>query len=119
MTEPSEERAGMDPREIRKDFPILSRTMAGKPLVYLDSANTSQKPRQVLEAVRIFYEEQNANIHRAVYELGEQATAAFEGAREKVAAFIGAADPRSIVFNRGTTEAINLVAHGWGRKFLG
>jgi cysteine desulfurase/selenocysteine lyase len=118
MTERSEERTAMDPREIRKDFPILSRTMAGKPLAYLDSANTSQKPRQVLDAVQTFYEEQNANIHRAVYELAEQATAAYEGAREKVAAFIGAPDPRSIVFNRGTTESINLVAHAWGRKFL-
>jgi cysteine desulfurase/selenocysteine lyase len=108
----------MDPMEIRKDFPILSRPMAGKPLVYLDSANTSQKPRQVIDAIREFYEEHNANIHRAVYELGEEATAAYEGARAKVAAFVGAPDERAIVFNRGTTESINLVAHAWGRKFL-
>jgi cysteine desulfurase/selenocysteine lyase len=118
MSGASQERIAMDPRELRKDFPILSRPMAGKPLVYLDSANTSQKPRQVIDAVREFYEQHNANIHRAVYELGEDATAAYEGARAKVAAFIGAPDERTIVFNRGTTESINLVAHAWGRKFL-
>ena len=109
----------MDPRTIRKDFPILDREMSGKPLTYLDSANTSQKPRQVIETVREFYEQHNANIHRAVYELGEEATSLYEGAREKLAAHIGAPDPRCIVFNRGTTESVNLVAHAWGRRFLG
>lgn len=109
----------MDPKEIRKDFPILSRTMAGKPLVYLDSAATSQKPRQVLEGLSRFYEESYANVHRGIYPLGEEATAAYEGAREKLGAFVGASDPRSIVFTRGTTESINLVAYAWGRKFLG
>ena len=118
MAEITKERTGLDINEVRKDFPILSREMHGRPLVYLDSANTSQKPRQVIEAVKDFYERHNANIHRAVYELGEEATALYEGAREKVAAFIGAADPRSIVFNRGTTESVNMVAHAWGRKFL-
>jgi cysteine desulfurase / selenocysteine lyase len=118
MAEITKERTGLDIIEVRKDFPILSREMHGRPLVYLDSANTSQKPRQVIEAVKDFYERHNANIHRAVYELGEEATALYEGAREKVAAFIGAADPRSIVFNRGTTESVNMVAHAWGRKFL-
>jgi cysteine desulfurase / selenocysteine lyase len=118
MAEVTEERIGLDTAEIRKDFPILSREMRGRPLIYLDSANTSQKPRQVIEAVSGFYERHNANIHRAVYELGEEATALYEGAREKVAAFIGAADPRSIVFNRGTTESVNLVAHAWGRRVL-
>jgi cysteine desulfurase / selenocysteine lyase len=108
----------MDPNVIRRDFPILERTMAGKPLVYLDSAVTSQKPRQVIEALSDFYEKHNANVHRGIYPLGEEATAAYEGAREKVAGFVGAPDPRSIVFTRGTTESINLVAHGWGRKFL-
>lgn len=108
----------MDPNVVRKDFPILERTMAGKPLVYLDSAVTSQKPRQVIEALSDFYENHNANVHRGIYPLGEEATAAYEGAREKVAAFVGAPDPNSIVFTRGTTESINLVAHGWGRKFL-
>jgi cysteine desulfurase / selenocysteine lyase len=113
-----QEAIGMDPASIRKDFPILERTMAGKPLVYLDSANTSQKPRQVIEAETGFYERHNANIHRAVYELGEEATAMYEGARDRLAGFIGAPDPRCIVFTRGTTESINLVAHAWGRKRL-
>jgi cysteine desulfurase/selenocysteine lyase len=113
-----EETVALDPVKLRQDFPILSRTMSGKPLVYLDSANTSQKPRQVIEALTAFYERHNANIHRAVYELGEEATALYETAREKMAAHIGAPDPRCVVFNRGTTESINLVAHGWGRKFL-
>ena len=108
----------VDPQAIRKDFPILDRAMSGKPLVYLDSANTSHKPRAVIEAERDFYELHNANIHRAVYELGEEATALYEGAREKLAAHIGAPDPRCVVFNRGTTESVNLVAHAWGRKFL-
>jgi cysteine desulfurase/selenocysteine lyase len=108
----------VDPHTIRKDFPILDRAMSGKPLVYLDSANTSQKPRAVIDAERDFYELHNANIHRAVYELGEEATALYEGAREKLAAHIGAPDPRCVVFNRGTTESVNLVAHAWGRKFL-
>ena len=111
-------RGDMDPNVVRKDFPILERTMAGKPLVYLDSAVTSQKPRQVIEALSDFYEKHNANVHRGIYPLGEEATAAYEGAREKLAAFLGAPDPNSIVFTRGTTESINLVAHGWGRKFL-
>src|SRR5918996_1709416 len=114
-----EERAAVDPRTIRKDSPILDREISGKPLTYLDSANTSQKPRQVIETVREFYEQHNANIHRAVYELGEEATSLYEGAREKLAAHIGAPDPRCIVFNRGTTESVNLVAHAWGRRFLG
>jgi cysteine desulfurase/selenocysteine lyase len=113
-----QEAIAVDPATIRKDFPILERTMSGKPLVYLDSANTSQKPRQVIDAETGFYERHNANIHRAVYELGEEATAMYEGARDRLAAFIGAPDPRSIVFTRGTTESINLVAYAWGRKRL-
>jgi len=113
-----EEAVSMDPRRVREDFPILSREMAGKPLVYLDSAATSQKPRQVIDAVTDFYERSNANVHRGVYELGVEATELFEGAREKIAEFIGAPDPRTFVFTRGSTESINLVAHAWGRKFL-
>jgi cysteine desulfurase / selenocysteine lyase len=112
------EASDVDTLDIRKDFPILEQTMSGKPLAYLDSANTSQKPRQVLEALTDFYERHNANIHRAVYELGEDATARYEGAREKLAGFIGAPDPRTVVFTRGTTESINLIAHAWGRKHL-
>jgi cysteine desulfurase/selenocysteine lyase len=112
------EASDVDLLDIRKDFPILEQAMSGKPLAYLDSANTSQKPRQVLEALTDFYERHNANIHRAVYELGEDATARYEGAREKLAGFIGAPDPRTVVFTRGTTESINLIAHAWGRKHL-
>jgi cysteine desulfurase / selenocysteine lyase len=112
------EASHMDQAAIRSDFPILGQQMSGKPLVYLDSANTSQKPRQVIEALTDFYEHHNANIHRAVYELGEDATSRYEGAREKLAAFVGAPDPRCVVFTRGTTESMNLVAHAWGRKHL-
>jgi cysteine desulfurase/selenocysteine lyase len=108
----------MDVQEIRKDFPILSREMAGHRLVYLDSASTSQKPRRVIEAVIDFYERHNANAHRGIYPLGQEATDAYERAREKVAAFIGAPTPHSLIFNRGTTESVNLVAHAWGRRFL-
>ena len=108
----------LDVARIRRDFPILERTSHGKPLVYLDSANTSQKPRQVIEAVSEYYRRHNANLYRAVYEIAEEATAMFETAREKLAGFIGAAEPANVVFTRGTTESLNLVAHGWGRKFL-
>ncbi len=108
----------VDWSSVRDDFPILGRTVRGRPLVYLDSTATSQKPRQVIRALTEFYELHNANVHRGVYTLAEEATGAYEGAREKLARFVGAPDPRSIVFTRGTTEAVNLVAHGWGRKFL-
>jgi cysteine desulfurase/selenocysteine lyase len=108
----------LDVERIRKDFPILDRVIHGKRLVYLDSSNTSQKPRQVIEAVTSYYERHNANLYRAVNALAEEATAMFEGAREKLARFIGAPEPACVVFNRGTTEAINLVAHGYARKFL-
>jgi cysteine desulfurase/selenocysteine lyase len=109
---------GLDVARIRADFPILERTVNGKPLVYLDSAATSQKPRQVIDAESDFYANHNANAHRGIYCLGEEATEAFEGARAKLAAFFGAAGPQTIVFTRGTTESMNLVAQGWGRKFL-
>ena len=118
MARPAKERDAVDVDTIRKDFPILSREMSGRPLVYLDSASTSQKPRAVIDAVVDFYERHNANAHRGIYPLGQEATDAYEGARERVAAFVGAPDPRCIVFNRGTTESINLAAHGWGRRFL-
>jgi cysteine desulfurase / selenocysteine lyase len=108
----------LDAEAMRGDFPILERTIHGKPLVYLDSANTSQKPRQVIEAVSEYYRRHNANLYRAVYEIAEEATAMFETAREKLARFVGAPEPASVVFTRGTTESLNLVAHGWGRKFL-
>jgi cysteine desulfurase/selenocysteine lyase len=108
-----------DVEEIRRDFPILDRRIDGKRLVYLDNAATSQKPRRVLDALAEYYEEHNANIHRGVHRLAEEATASYEEARQKAARFLGAPDTAGLIFTRGTTEAINLVAHGWGRKFLG
>ncbi len=108
----------LDTARIRADFPILAREFDGRPLAYLDSANTSQKPRQVIDAVTDFYERHNANLYRGIYTLAEEATELFEGARTRLASFLGAPDPATIVFTRGTTESINLVAHGWGRKFL-
>ena len=107
-----------DAERIKQDFPILSRTSHGKRIVYLDSANTSQKPRAVIDTITEYYEQHNANLYRAVYELAEEATAMFEGARTKLASFIGATNPDSVVFTRGTTESINLVANAWGRRFL-
>jgi cysteine desulfurase / selenocysteine lyase len=104
-----------DVARLRKDFPILDRTVrGGRPLVYLDSANTSQKPRQVIDTLTEFYERHNANIHRATHELGEEATAAYEGARIKAARFIGAADETEVVFTKNVSEAINLVAYSLG-----
>ena len=101
-----------DAARIRKDFPILDRQVrGGQPLIYLDSANTSQKPRQVLEAMDEFYERHNANIHRASHQLGEEATEAYEGARIKVGEFIGARDETEVVFTKNISEAINLVAY--------
>jgi cysteine desulfurase / selenocysteine lyase len=101
-----------DVARIRKDFPILDRQVrGGQPLIYLDSANTSQKPRQVLDAMAEFYERHNANIHRASHQLGEEATEAYEGARIKVGEFIGARDETEIVFTKNVSEAINLVAY--------
>src|SRR5688500_9526084 len=113
------ERISLDAEVVRKNFPILERTNSrGKPIVYLDSAATSQKPRQVTDALRDFDERWHANVHRGVHELAEEATDRFEGARAKLAAFVGAPGPETIVFTRGTTESVNLVAHAWGRKFL-
>jgi cysteine desulfurase/selenocysteine lyase len=109
----------LDPERVRADFPILHTLARGKPLVFLDSAASAQKPRAVLDAMQRFYETSYANVHRGVYELSERATQAFEGVRAKVAGFLGAAEAREIVFVRGTTEAINLVAHGIARTTLG
>jgi cysteine desulfurase/selenocysteine lyase len=111
--------AVFDAERRRDDFPVLRREVwPGVPLVYLDSAATSQKPRVVLKAMQAFYELHNANIHRGVHRLAEEATAAFEAARQSVAGFIGAGDPRQIIFTRNTTESINLVAHSWARTNL-
>jgi cysteine desulfurase/selenocysteine lyase len=102
----------------RQDFPLLARTFNGKPLVYLDSAATTQKPRSVIEAQAEFYRHLNANVHRGVYALSEEATEAYEHAREKVAKFLHAKDPEEVVFVRGTTEAINLVASSLSHGYL-
>ena len=104
--------------QVRPDFPILSRTIGGRRLVYLDSAATAQKPRPVLDALRLFYERSNANVHRSIHTLGEEATELYEAARDRVRAFIGAREREEIVFTRGTTEAINLVVHTWARRAL-
>jgi len=109
----------LDVARIRADFPILQREAhPGVPLVYLDSTATAQKPRQVIEAMNAFYRRTNANIHRGIHALAEESTAAYEAARAKIARFIGAADPREVVYTRNTTEAINLVAQTWGRRTL-
>ena len=108
-----------DITRIRRDFPILKREVGpGVPLVYLDNAATSQKPVQVIAELTRFYRDHNANIHRGVHTLSVEATDLYEGARSRIAAFIGAADSREVIFTRNTTESINLVAHAWGRKFL-
>jgi cysteine desulfurase/selenocysteine lyase len=109
---------GLDVEQLRKDFPILSQRLRGKPLVYLDNAATSQKPRSVIDAVGRFYAAENANIHRGVHFLSERATVAYEAVRERVARFLNAPTPGEIVFTRGTTEAINLVAQSWGRSTI-
>ena len=108
-----------DPERVRMDFPILQQKVHGKPLVFLDSAASAQKPQAVLDAMSHFYASDYANIHRGVYELSLRATQAFEGAREKVRDFLNAAEAREIVFVRGTTEAINLVAQSFGREHVG
>ncbi|TLF48711.1 cysteine desulfurase [Halomonas urmiana] len=108
----------LDVAKLRRDFPILDREVHGKPLVYLDNAATSQTPRQVIEVFDDYYGRYNANIHRGLHTLADEATAAFEGTRETVRAFLNAADQREIVFTRGTTEAINLVVSSWGRANL-
>src|SRR3990170_3663682 len=108
-----------DVTSIRGDFPIRQRQVHGKPLVYLDNAATTQKPQAVIEALVHFYQHHNANIHRAIHTLGEEATAAYEETRAKVSQFINAPRPESIVFTRNATEALNLVAYAWGRHNLG
>ena len=113
------ELAVLDVDSIRADFPILSREIRpGVPLIYLDSAATTQKPRQMIDAITFYYQNQNANIHRGIHRLAEEATEAFEAARQRVADFIGAPSPRQVIFTRNATEAINLVAHSWGRANL-
>jgi len=111
--------AGFEVGKIREDFPILKQRVNGKPLVYLDNAATSQKPKAVLDALKRYYTEDNANVHRGVHELSQRATKAYEDARVKVQHFLNARDSHEIIFVRGTTEAINLVAMTYGRKNVG
>src|SRR6201996_6978725 len=101
---------------LRKDFPILDQQVHGKPLIYFDNAATSQKPRSVIDALVHYYEHDNANVHRGIHELSNRSTAAFEEARARAARFINAKTAEEIVFTRGTTEGINLVASSWGGK---
>jgi cysteine desulfurase / selenocysteine lyase len=108
----------VDWSDVRADFPILQQEVRGHPLIYFDNAASTQKPRAVLEALRHYYEHDNANVHRGLHELSSRATAAFEKARARVAQFLGTESVDEIVFTRGTTEAINLVANAWGGKFL-
>jgi cysteine desulfurase/selenocysteine lyase len=108
----------LDIEKIRADFPLLEREMNGKPIVFLDSAASSQKPRQVIEAMDHYYQQQHANVHRGVYQLSQEATDAFERARVLVRTFINAASDKEVIFTRGTTEGINLVASSFGRQFL-
>ena len=109
----------LDVTRVRADFPYLEELSGGKPVAFLDSAASTQKPRQVLDAMRDFYEHSYANVHRGVYRLAERATEGYEGAREKVRAFVNAPSTREVVFTRGTTEALNLVAYAWGLDNLG
>lgn len=109
----------LDVVSVRKEFPLLARTVKGKLLAFLDNAATSQKPLAVLDCLNEYYRLHNANVHRAPHTVGEEATALYEGARAKIAQFLNAPSPESIVFTKSTTEAINLVAHAWGDKFVG
>src|SRR5664279_3696494 len=106
----------LDIAAIRQEFPILKREVKGRPLIYLDNAATSQKPRQVIEALIHYYSNQNANIHRGIHSLAEEATAAYELSRDTVQSFISSRSREEIIFTKGTTESINLVAYAWGRK---
>jgi cysteine desulfurase/selenocysteine lyase len=110
----SKERQTLDPLEVRRDFPIFQRRIHGKPLAYLDNAATTQRPRQVIDALKHFYEQMNANVHRAVHTLSHEASVEYEEAHKKVARFVNARSWREIIFTRNATEAMNLVAYGWG-----
>lgn len=111
--------ATFDPVTIRREFPTLEQSVNGRPLVYLDNAATSQKPRVVLDALRAYYENDNSNVHRGIHELSRRATVAYEESRAKVAGWVGAAEPSEIIWTRGTTEAINLVSTAWGLDNVG
>jgi cysteine desulfurase / selenocysteine lyase len=112
-------RPALDPVALRRDFPILDQEINGHPLIYLDSASSSQKPQVVIDAVSDYYREYNANVHRGIYTIGEKSTTEYEKARARVARFINAPDAHEIIFTRNATEAINLVAYAWGRRNIG
>ncbi len=111
-------RSALDVTRLRADFPILEREINGYPLAYLDSASSTQKPRAVIDSIVDTYSSSYANVHRGVYTLAEETTERYEGAREKVRAFLGAATTREVIFVRDTTEGLNLVAYAWGRRHL-
>ena len=108
----------IDVTEIKKDFPVLQRHINGKPLIYLDSANTSQKPVSVMDAMEDYYRQFNANVHRGSYQLANEATAILEGSRDKVTSFINANSRQEVVFTKNATEAMNLISNTWGREHL-
>ena len=108
----------IDVAKIKEDFPVLQRNINGKPLIYLDSANTSQKPASVMDAMEDYYSKFNANVHRGSYQLANEATAILEGARDKVRSFINANSRKEVVFTKNATEAMNLISNTWGRENL-
>ncbi len=116
---PSTGRSAFDVNAVRRDFPILATRVHGRPLVWFDNAATTQKPNAVIERLAYFYRNENSNIHRAAHELAARATDAYENARRQAQRFLGAASPNEIIYVRGATEAINLVAQSWGRKHIG
>jgi cysteine desulfurase / selenocysteine lyase len=118
VTETTATSTAFDVRQIRREFPVLDQEVNGKPLAYLDNAATSQKPNAVLDAVERYYRLDNANVHRGIHELSRRATLAYEGARERIARWIGAREPAEVIWTRGTTESINLVASSWGMDQL-
>ena len=115
---PSDGLIALDPHRIRQDFPILNQEINGKPLVYLDNAATTQKPRAVIDAISNYYLNNNANVHRGVHTLSQRATDDYEAGREAVRRFINAPDANEVIYVRGTTEGLNLVAHSYGRKYF-
>ena len=118
MTAKFDLKSVFDVEKIRADFPILHQEVNGQPLVYLDNAATTQKPNAVIEAISNYYRMDNSNVHRGAHALADRATVKFEAAREKVAKFLNAPSNRQIIWTRGTTESVNLVAASWGRTFL-
>src|SRR5713101_8324631 len=118
IARPAQPMRKVDWQSLRGDFPILDQKVHGHPLVYFDNAATTQKPRAVIDALRRYYEQDNANVHRGIHELSNRATAAFEAARARAAQYLNARSADEIIFTRGTTEGLNLVAQAWGTRHL-